>query len=208
MKKLLTVIAFTLWTAGTNAQVQELAQLALNIEKLAQFKQFLSDLKKGYEIVFKGYTVIRNISEGNFSLHDAFLDGLLQISPAVKKYQRIGDIISLQLRLVKEYKTSYSMFKRNEWFTVAEIGYMGKVYNRLFIESLRNLDALATIVTARQLRMSDDERLNAIDQIFTDMQEKLVFLKHFNSSTAVLGVHRAKEQEDVELMRQLYQVNK
>ncbi len=52
-----------------SAQADELAELALDIEKLAQFKQILSDLKKGYEILFGGYNTIKNISKGNFELH-------------------------------------------------------------------------------------------------------------------------------------------
>jgi hypothetical protein len=42
-------------TTPVKAQATELAQLALNIEKLAQFKQILADLKKGYEILSGGY---------------------------------------------------------------------------------------------------------------------------------------------------------
>ena len=34
--------------------------------------------------------------QGNFNLHKAFLDGLMMVSPAVKKYKRVADIITLQ----------------------------------------------------------------------------------------------------------------
>ena len=66
----------------------------------------LADLKKGYEIVYRGYTTIKDISEGNFRLHDAFLDGLLQVHPAVKSYKKVTEIVSLQLRIVSEYKSA------------------------------------------------------------------------------------------------------
>src|SRR5450432_509297 len=146
MKKLL--IIFMLFTASfrASAQVQELEQLALNIEKLAQFKQILSDLKKAYEILYGGYNTIKNISQGNFNLHQAFLDGLLKVSPTVQKYKRIGDIISLQMRLIKEYKSAYSRFKNNNWFTPDEIDYIGKVYSKLFNQSLNNLGALVNVI--------------------------------------------------------------
>ena len=189
-----------------SAQAEELEQLALNIEKLAQFKQILTDLKKAYEILYGGYTTIKNISEGNFNLHETFLDGLLKISPAVQRYKKITDIISLQLQLVKEYKAALSRFKNNDWFTPEEIDYISKVYSNLFNKSLQHLDDLATVITANKLRMSDDERLSRINKIFDGMQEKVVFLRHFNSNTAILGIQRSKEKNDASIIQKLYDV--
>src|SRR5438552_2102449 len=89
-----------------NAQSYETQQLLLDVQKLAQLKQILKDMKTGYEIVSKGYSSIRDISQGNFNLHQVFLDGLLQVSPVVKNYKRVADIVSYQLRMVKEYKAA------------------------------------------------------------------------------------------------------
>lgn len=205
MKKVL-IILFLL--SGTTfkapAQIAELTQLALNIEKLAQFKQILSDLKKAYQILYGGYNTIKNISEGNFSLHQGFLDGMLQVSPAVKKYKKVSDIIISQERLVKEYKVAYGRFKSSKWFTAAEIEYIGTVYSNLFRQSLRNIDELVNVITANKMRMSDDERLTAIDQIYSNMQGKLVFLRNFNNSTTMLGIQRSKEQNEVDWMKRMY----
>ena len=208
MKTILIILFLSIGTLRATAQVEELAQLALNIEKLAQFKQILSDLKKAYQILYGGYNTIRNISEGNFTLHQGFLDGLFQISPAVKQYKKTGEIITLQVQLVKEYKNAYARFRYNNWFAKNEIDHIGMVYSRLFKQSVENLDALINVITANKLRMSDDERLSAIDQIFARMQEKTVFLRNFNSSTSVLGIQRSRDQNDVEAMRRLYKINK
>ena len=189
---------------GAYAQSFEAQQLLLNVEKLAQLKQILSDLKKGYEIVNTGYTTIKNISEGNFNLHKVFLDGLLEVSPIVKKYKRVKDIIGDQISIVKEYKQAYQRFRQDSNFSPEEIDYLNKVYSNLFKESLKNLDALATIITANKLRMSDDERLKAIDGIYTKMQDKLQFLRHFNNNTTLLAIQRARERKDVGEARTIY----
>ena len=208
MKTILIILFLSIGTLRATAQVEELAQLALNIEKLAQFKQILSDLKKAFQILYGGYNTIKNISEGNFTLHQGFLDGLFQISPAVKQYKKTGEIINLQVQLVKEYKNAYARFRYNNWFAKNEIDHIEMVYSRLFKQSVENLDALINVITANKLRMSDDERLSAIDQIFARMQEKTVFLRNFNSSTSVLGIQRSRDQNDVEAMRRLYKINK
>ncbi|NLR67321.1 TerB family tellurite resistance protein [Chitinophaga varians] len=194
-------VAISMSPIRSNAQAKELAQLALNIEKLAQFRQILSDLKKGYEILSGGYNTIKNISQGNFQLHKVFLDGLMEVNPAIKKYSRVADIVEYQIALVKEYKKAFQYAKSSGSFTIAEIEYMGRVYGRLFDASLQNLDDLFTVITASNLRMSDEERLDAIDKIHSEMLDKLTFLRHFNSSNTVMAVQRMKELKEVERMK-------
>ena len=201
---LILCMAGVLTGTSAGAQVQELEELALDIEKLAQYKQILSDLKKGYDILTRGYNVIRDVSKGQYDLHKAFLDGLLAVSPEVRKYKRVADIVDCQLRLVSEYKAAFSRFKQGGWFSPDELNYMGSVYNNLFNASLKNLDDLTTILTASKLRMSDDERIGAIDKIFLDIQDKLLFLRHFNNSTAVLSLQKAREAQGQQVLKQLY----
>jgi hypothetical protein len=191
------------FSAHVVAQSAEVQQLLLNVEKLAQLKKILSNMKKGYEIVSGGYNTIKDISKGNFNLHQAFLDGLMQVSPSVKKYKRIGEIISFQTQLVKEYKSAFRRFDASNLFNENEIKYMGNVYSNLFNKSLQNLEELAMIITAGKLRMSDDERLNAIDRIYNDIGDKLVFLRIFNKENNVLAIQRGREMVDTKISKKL-----
>jgi hypothetical protein len=186
------------------AQTEEAEQLLLDVEKLSQLKQMLADLKKGYEIVYKGYSTIKNISEGNFNLHQVFLDGLLQVSPAVRNYKKVADNISLQLKIVSEYKSAFKQFKQNGKFTAGEVEYMGKVYSNLFNQSVNNLETLTMIITSGTLRMSDDERLKQIDSLYEDMVDKLTFLRHFNNQTSVLALQRTKDENQIKLTKNIY----
>src|SRR6266536_930930 len=187
-------------TLTVQAQPAEIQQLLLDVQKLSALKGILSDMYKGYE-------TIMSISEGNFNLHEAFLDGLLAVSPTVQKYKRIADIISDQRRIVKEYKNVYSSFQKEENFTPDEINYIGKIYSNLFKESLKGLDELIMATTANTLRMSDDERISSIDRIYEDMQDKLTFLRYFNNSTSILEVQRAKEKNDAITVQGIYGIN-
>jgi DNA repair ATPase RecN len=211
MKKVKWIVSFLVFllpirSLPVSAQSFEVEQLLLNVEKLAQLKQILQDMYKGYEVLHNGYTTIKDISEGNFSLHKVFLDGLFEVSPTVQKYKRVADIINYQLQIVKEYKAAYNRFKQDNNFTVQEIEYMGKVYNNLFKESLKKLDELITVITAGQLRMSDDERIAAIDRIFSEVEDQVNFLRYFNSKAAVLSAQRGKEFQEVEISKKLFDV--
>ena len=210
MKKILIIgivlVGLLLPSKGI-AQAQEMQQLILNIEKLAQFRQILKDMKKGYEILNGGYNTVKKLSQGNFNLHETFLDALMQVSPTVRNYRRVGDIVNYQVLLVKEYKAAFNRFKNNGNFNPDEIAYLERVYNNLFKQSLRNIDELTSVITANKMRMSDDERLASIDKIYADMQDKLLFLRSFNNNTSVLAIQRAKERNDVNAMRSIYKVN-
>jgi len=208
MKECVMGLLMILFLEGSvSAQSQEAKQLLLDVEKLAQLKGILTDLKKGYEILSGGYTAIKNISEGNFNLHQLFLNSLLEVSPTVKKYQRIADIVNAQISLVSEYKNAFKQFRGSGAFTDTEVGYISKVYSNLFNQSLQSLDDLASIITAKKLRMSDDERLSAIDDVWKEVSDQLNFLRHFNIQTKVLALQRSKEQNDISTMNQIYNVN-
>lgn len=205
MKKLFKILfLLMLSVCRLHAQSREAEQLLLNAQKLTQFKQILNDMKKGYQTLNSGYNTIKDLSQGNFNLHQTFLDGLMQVSPEVRNYKRVTDIISYQLLLVKEYKTAFKRFKSSGNLNPKELEYLGRVYNNLFKQSLNNLDELTTVVTENKLRMSDDERLKEIDRIYEDMQDKLQFLRHLNNQTAVLALQRYKEKNDVQSLQSSY----
>ncbi len=212
MKKVIIILSIgliaTVRPLAACAQSEEIQQLLLNVEKLAQFKKILKNMYDGYKIIYKGYTAVKDISEGNFNLHKTFLDGLLDVSPAVKKYKRIADIINYQVRIVKEYKAAFGRFKEDKEFTTDEIEYMGKVYKNLFDASLKSIDELAMVITAGKLRMSDDERLQAIDRIYASIEDQYAFLKDFNGNTAMLSLQRKSEQVQIEMSRRIYGITK
>lgn len=131
-------------------------------------------------------------------MHDVFLNGLWLVSPEVKKYHKIADIISAQAALVSEYKSAFKRFNSSGNFNASELSYLSKVYKKLFDESLDNLDQLAMVITASKLRMSDDERMQAIDRIDADTQDKLIFLRSFNRENSILNIQRQREKSDLQ----------
>ena len=206
MKKLLILFALAVFVPQARAQTAEVTQLVLNIQKLNQLRKILKELKAGYQILFKGYSTIKDLSEGNFKLHEAFLDGLLQVSPAVKNYARVKDIIQAQLAIISEAGQAQQRFSASGQFSKDELDYISKVYDQLAAASLKNLDALTMVLTAKKLRASDDERLAAIDQLYEEITDQLSFLRHFNGSASVLAAQRENELSDTKMLQELYEL--
>lgn len=208
--KKLTVVLLLLFSAiatkvkAQTSTAQDVQQLLYDIEKLTQFKAILSDMHTGYTILTQGYGEVKSISEGNFNLHSAFLNSLEAVSPAVRQYGRVADIIANQASIVSEYKAAWKQANASGHFSAAELVYMNSVFTQLLNQSVDNLTNLTNILTANTLRMSDAERLQAIDHIYGDTQNKLSFLRSFNNQVAILSLQRAKEQNDLQMLKKLY----
>jgi len=208
MKNFLIMLLFAFclcaFVNNVSAQSYEAERLLLDVEKLTQMKSILSNMKEGYDIITQGYEAVKSISEGNFNLHQLFLDGLLKVSPVVSNYKKVAAIIASQIELTKEYKTAFKRFKQDNNFSAEEITYLGKVYNQLLNSSLQNIDDLTRIISDGILRMSDDERLERIDALYKDMQDKLSFLRQFNNHASILALQRAKEASNVNALQHIY----
>lgn len=201
-------ITMILWCfcGFAKAQSSDLTQLILDIEKLTQLKGILSDMKTGYTIIDGGYNQVKSIASGNFNLHANFLNSLNAVSPGVANYGRVADIILQQANLVTEYKRYQQAFRQSGTFNADELGYMANVYSTLLQESLQNLSRLTDILAAGKLRMSDAERLKAIDHIYADSADQYAFLKNFDRQGVMLSLQRSKDLNDTQTLKNLYQL--
>lgn len=206
--KQITITLFLMFSIITSyGQSEEATQLILNYEKLQQLEAILDEMYRGYKIISKGYNTIKDISEGNFTLHDLFLNGLYKINPTIRSYKRIPSIIQFQQYINAEYSREFERFRHDPNLTLREIKYLEGVYAYLIKQTLRNIEELLTIVTATKLRMSDEERMVAIDRIYYDMESKIVFLKVFNNNAQAVAMHRARQQREINAMRKIFDVN-
>lgn len=202
--RLLAFIIALGYSQFASAQSNELQQLLLNIEKLTQFKAILSDMKTGYQIYQQGYGMVSDLSKGNYNLHNVYLTGLMAVSPAVRNNPRVKQIVDQQGDLLMEYRRYAVLLRQSGTFNGNELRYINKVFDQLVGQSHADVEDLANVMTAGKLRMSDDDRLRAIDRIFTNSTEQLHFLRWFNRKAVLLSLGRAKDLNDTQALRQLY----
>ncbi|MVZ65722.1 TerB family tellurite resistance protein [Sphingobacterium sp. DK4209] len=174
------------------------------MEKLAQFREVLKQMKQGYRMLIAGYGQVKDLTQGNFELHESFLNGLLKVSPTVRGYQGVAKLVSAQIETLKQAKRSYQVFQQSDCFSAKEMDYLLKIYNRLGRESLLNLEELRVLLTDGSLRMSEAERLLAIDDLLDKQLQGLQFLRAFNAQNHLLRMQRLKEIRDLRSTGQLY----
>lgn len=190
-----------LWAQSVNDDIQ---QLLLDVQKLTALKQILAQLYQEYTMLHTDYERIKGLSQGTFSLHKAFLDGLLLVSPSVRSYYKVGEIISKGGSLSAEYRSANQYFQSTGLFTAEELGGFSTGSEIYMQRGQKDVDELSMVTTDGELRMSDAERLAAIDRIDDDMTGQLNSLHAFNNGVAMQAVQRAQVAADIGTVRGLY----
>ncbi|GAB2632834.1 TerB family tellurite resistance protein [Belliella aquatica] len=200
---ILLLFFLTLNSSKSKAQEQEVVQLLLNVEKLEQFRGIYSNMLNGYQILTRGYNGIRDLSQGNFSLHKVFMDGLSEVNPNISNYRRVGEIIRFQAFILQTYRAAYNSFRNAGVYRMEELDYLMAVYQNLFKLSLRNLDEVIMIITSGSLTMSDEQRLKAIDRIHSESDSMFKFLISFNNNVKALGLMRQKDKNSMATLEEI-----
>jgi hypothetical protein len=200
----MAIVAVLLMVGQVRAQslAQDIQLLVLDYEKLATMKHTLQQMYDAYPELRQGFEQIKSIAKGNFNLHKAFLDALLVVSPIVRDYPKVARIIDNEAALISEYQSASKVLGGSR-FSAASVGYYNSLYGNLLTGSLRNLDELAMVLSDGQLRMSDADRLSAIDRIDRDVGNQLAFLRGFDARAGILAGQMGVESNDVHAMRQL-----
>ena len=203
---LLAGFCFCLSTGPVSALsvAQLIEQLTLDIQKLSELKTILKDMQEGYTVLDKGYTNIRDIAKGNFNLHKVFLDGLLDVSLPVKKYYKVPVIIDKERQIITEYQAADRRWISSRLFTPGELDYIHQSYEVLSDRAGKCLDRLAMVITPDELRMSDAERLDVIDRIYTDVTGQLAGLRQFNDELTIQALQRGRELNNIKTLKAIY----
>ena len=191
--------------AGRPQTIADLTQqIGLDLQKLSSLKATLQDMYDGYETLKQGYTRIRDIVKDNFNLHEAFLDALWVVSPAVRGDPRLSEVLNTEYRIVAEYRVAMARIEGSRVFSVEEMAYVTGVLSGLLEKSTQAIEELTMVTADNTLRMSDDQRLDALGRIDTETRNELAFMQQMDNTVAVEAARRKKEANDIQTLKSLY----
>mgnify|MGYP005753212279 CR=1 FL=1 len=179
------------------AQTDEVQQLLLNVEKLEQLREMLDNMRSKYQIISQGYSQIKGIAEGNFKLHQAFLDRLVQVNPTVKGYYKVGEIIDLQVRMIQHLAQAKREFRMADFLREQEFGQIDRLLSTWSRSSLDLLEELFLILSDNELQMEDWERIQAIDRVHLSVLEMRKGIVLFSQSIKQLGELRSANSKEI-----------
>jgi hypothetical protein len=189
------------WTQQKKTQIKYLVQ------QIAALQVYATYVEKGYSIARSGLNMIQDIKKGDFNLHSDYFSSLKNVNPAVKSYSKIAEIVAMQISIVKACHQQRLNMNNSNQFNGDEISYAGKVFENVLNGCTEIIDQIIVITTDGLLQMKDDERIKRIDHLYKNMQERFSFVQHFGNDNSILAVQRMKDQNDVQVSRELFGIH-
>ena len=186
------------WVRQDKTQIKYLGQ------QIAKLQLYLGYLKKGYMIVNKGLNTISDLKNGDLHLHMDFFDKLKAVNPAVKRYVKIADILSIQKQIVSSYKAYYKEFRQSGMYTKKEMEFIYKLLSSILDKTTQSLTDLIGVVTDGKIVMNDEERFSRIDKLYLTVQENYRFLLSFCQKMKLHYLQRQHELEELQNLQKIY----
>lgn len=183
---------------------QKKTKIKLLGQQIAALQVYIGYVQQGYKIASQGLHAITDIKNGEFSLHSVYFNSLKSVNPKIKHAAEVAEIIALQVAIVNHFKQAIKEYKAGNEFSVAELNYITNVYTSLADDLAKDIDALITVISDNKLQMTDDERINAINKLYANTQDKSAFAQHFTNGGFILAQQRQNEQRDSKVVKDLY----
>lgn len=178
----------------------------LNIQRIQNKTIWLQNAQKVVENELSKLklTEIGDWAKKQKDLYGNYFEELWKVKNTLRTYQVVKDIVAQQFLIVQEYTRAFNLSKKDKNFTVAELDFIQKVYNGILEESLKNINQIQLVITAFSTQMTDAKRLEIIHDAADNMETNLADLRQFNQQNIRVSLQRAKERNDINVVKQLY----
>jgi hypothetical protein len=151
-------------------------------------------------------TEIAEWTEKHRKLYQDYYEELWKVKNTIAMYQRVRQVMDKQVRIVEEYRRCWNIVQNDDHFTKQEMEYMYKVYSGIMEESVKNLDQILIVINSFKTQMSDGKRLEIIELAADEIDQNYFDLRQFNTQNMILSINRAKDENEIEVVRKLYEL--
>lgn len=199
------LIAPLLSSAQTYAEFvrQKKTQKKYLLQQIAALEVYLGYAKKGYEIAGTGWRTVKDLAGGELSLHSAFFSSLSSVSPAVKNYARLPEIVSAQLEVLDCFRQLLDRMREVD-SSSSPVSYVEAVRAEVLLDCAKDLETLLLLITPDRLQMGDEGRLSRMEEIYISMQDKLVFTRSFSAQVSILLAHKDLSVKSMQFLNKAY----
>lgn len=182
---------------------QKKTQKEYLIQQIAALQIYKGAIKKGYTIVEDGLNLISDLKDGEFSLHKDYFVRLNRVSTYVKQYPKIATISKCYKTIYKMYEQSEKVVASSKAFNSKEQQAMHEIWERVLDNCNLLVAELEKICTDGALEMSDSQRTEHIDRIFSEIESNLGFAQSFSTDILTIKQGRNQAEKDIQVIRSL-----
>jgi hypothetical protein len=150
--------------------------------------------------VIKNFQEVKKVYEQGKEYYDA----LKAVNNLVKDARKVQETILMVGEIADIYINSYQLMIQDENFTLEELGAIAFGYTKLLEESSNLLLDLKGIVNASSLSMTDKERIDVIDGVYSSVQRYRNLVRYYTNKNLSVSYLRAQKKGDAQRMLALY----
>ena len=162
------------------------------LQQIAAYHAFESELKMGYNVMRHGLSGIADINTAELNAHAAYYASLKQ---PVTNNGEVQDILQWQTEISNSFSQHFT------GLTAGEQNYVVTVKTNLLSECNKDLTDLQNLLSPRALQMSGGERLERLNRIHADMQDKYRFTRSFCNWVKLLATQRQQSINDLQSLQ-------
>jgi hypothetical protein len=219
MKKSIAILIIVLIGYSSRLQAQIIAAEAiklvvkkviraidLKVQRMQNQTIWLQNTQKTIENELSKFRLneISDWTEKQRSLYDEYYQELWKVKSTIAYYKRIKDLTLKQVAMVGEYQRAWRLFQSDKHFRPEEIIEMQRVYLGILDASASNLEQIMLVVNPGKTQMTDQQRLEAINQAGDLLDESYGDLKQYNNQNMMLSLHRGKDLNEVQTIKKYY----
>lgn len=183
---------------------QKQTQIEYLLDQIIGLRAYAGVVNKGFQTAKDGLSIINQIKQGDFSIHDNHFQSLRAVSPV------IASSPDLKKAAIKSKDIHFTM-QRIQKLCNLENGLTAseKVYVKAILADVKGLSEntmvdFEQLVESGHLSLSDDERLKQVAIKRAELQDQHLFLQSLEKRVKLLAISRVKEKKDINILNKLY----
>ena len=137
-------------------------------------------------------------------LYEGYYQELWEVKQVLQYYSAVREMIDKQARLVKGYQQAYGVLLRDGHFNADELGQIRSVFEGIMRQSVSTVDQLQMLINAFVTQMDDGDRLAMINELSVSIDRNYRQLQGVSQEMMLLSVRRAKDENDLKMIKTLY----
>lgn len=176
-------------------------------EQVVLLETYLAEVKNGYAATKEGLNTIHNLKSGTMGLNAGYISSLTAVNPAISGNPKIAEIKRYIVETQALWSSEIAYQRKKAVLTTTEINYVLQVDKHLLNELAIDGQQLDNVIMPGKLQMTDNERLSAIDGIYSSVKDKYAFSVDFTGKLHQMALSRLEDRRNRGILKELYKTN-
>ncbi|OOQ56627.1 conjugal transfer protein TraI [Mucilaginibacter pedocola] len=178
----------------------------LQVQRLQNKTIWLQNAQKTLENELAKFRLdeISNWTEKQKKQYEEYYQELRKVRSVIAYYQRIRDLGQTQAALIGEYRRAWQLFRTDKHFRPEELAEMERIYLGILNASARNLEQILLVINPGRTQMTDQQRLEMINDAGDRLEENFADLKQYNNQNMAFSLQRSKGLDELRTLKKYY----